>query len=155
MLFLLFNIGKDRYVIEASRIVEVAPLVALRSVPQAPKGFAGIMNYRGRPVPVLDLCQLATDFPANERLSTRIIILKHPHATQGERLIGLIAEQVTQILRKDPQEFIDPGFENTGRSYLGPVILDAAGAIQWIDAERLLSEEFRRLVFSDALALSA
>jgi hypothetical protein len=35
------------------------------------------------------------------------------------------------------------------------MLLDSAGAIQWLTAERLLSEEFRRLVFSDNLALSA
>ena len=57
MLFLLFNIGKDRYVIEANRVVEVTQLVALATLPQAPRGFAGIMNYRGRPLPVLDLCR--------------------------------------------------------------------------------------------------
>ena len=41
MLFLLFHIGQERYVIEASRIVEVLPLVAVTRLAQEPKGFAG------------------------------------------------------------------------------------------------------------------
>ena len=155
MLFLLFNIGKDRYVIEANRVVEVTPLVALATLPQAPRGFAGIMNYRGRPLPVLDLCQLTSDRAAAERLSTRIIILKQGAGRESSRLVGIIAEQVTQTLRKDPAEFIHSGVENASAPYLGPVFLDSVGAIQWIDTDRLLSNDFRRLIFSDSLALSA
>jgi chemotaxis-related protein WspB len=155
MLFLLFSIGKDRYVIEANRIIEVAPLVELRNLPQAPRGLAGIMNYRGKPVPVIDLCQLTADQPASQRLSTRIIILKHPNPKQGDRLVGLIAERVTQVIHKEAGEFVNPGLESAGATSLGPMLLDSAGAIQWLTAERLLSEEFRRLVFSDNLALSA
>src|SRR5256885_2780663 len=98
--------GQVLYVIGASRIFEVAPLVELRALPQAPRGLAGLMNYRGKPVPVLDLCQLTSDRHASQRLSTRIIILKHPLAKQGERLVGLIAERVTQVLRKEPGEFV-------------------------------------------------
>ena len=49
MLFLLFQLGKDRYALEASRVVEVVPLLALKQLPQAPKGVAGIFNYRGPP----------------------------------------------------------------------------------------------------------
>ena len=54
MLFLLFQLGKERYALEATRVVEVVPLLALKQLPQAPKGVAGIFNYRGRPVPAGD-----------------------------------------------------------------------------------------------------
>ena len=59
MLFLLFQIGKDRYALEASRVVEVVPLLALKELPQAPKGVAGLFNYRGALVPAVDLSELA------------------------------------------------------------------------------------------------
>ena len=35
MLFLLFQMGKDRYALEASRVVEVVPMLALNQLPQA------------------------------------------------------------------------------------------------------------------------
>jgi len=50
MLFLLFQLGQDRYALEASRVIEVLPLVSLKRIPQAPRGVAGLFNYRGRPV---------------------------------------------------------------------------------------------------------
>ena len=66
MLFLVFQLGKDRYALEARRVVEVVPLLGLKKVPQAPKAVAGIFNYRGRPVPAIDLCQLALGQPADD-----------------------------------------------------------------------------------------
>ena len=55
MLILLFQLGKDRYALEASRVVEVVPLLALKHLPQSPPGIAGVFNYRGRPVPASDI----------------------------------------------------------------------------------------------------
>src|SRR5947209_19227584 len=109
MLFLLFQLGKNRYALEASRVVEVVPMLALNQLPQAPKGVAGIFNYRGRPVPAVDLCELATGSPARERLSTRIVIVKHGSGNDPGRMLGLIAEKATEMLRTNPQDFVDPG----------------------------------------------
>src|SRR5215471_14522815 len=78
MLFLLFQLGNDRYALEARRVVEAVPLLELTRLPQAPKGVAGIFNYRGHPVPAIDLCELTLGVAASERFSTRIIIVHHP-----------------------------------------------------------------------------
>src|SRR5712691_98717 len=111
MLFLLFQLGNDRYALEASRVVEVVPLLALKVFPQAPKGVAGIFNYRGQPVPAVDLCALTLGEPAKERLSTRIIIVKLPDGARPGRLVGLIAEHATEMLRKEPTDFVESGVQ--------------------------------------------
>src|SRR5947207_14959999 len=122
MLFLLFQLGNDRYALEASRVVEVLPLLDIKQLPQSVKGLAGIFNYRGQPVPALDLCQLASGQPARERLSTRIIIVNCPDAGGSHHLLGLIAENATSMLRKDPKEFADPGLKLDVAPYLGPIL---------------------------------
>lgn len=147
MLFLLFQLGKDRYALEASHVVEVAPLLALKRLPQAPPGIAGIFNYRGQPVPAVDLCQVATGHPATERLSTRIIIVKCGGEGATEHLLGLIAENATDMLRKDAGDFVDPGVKVAAAPYLGPVLMDRNGPIQWIHEERLLPPDVRELLF--------
>ena len=58
----------------ASRVVEVLPLMNLKRVPGAPAGLAGVLNFHGTPVPVIDLNQMALGEPAARRLSTRIIL---------------------------------------------------------------------------------
>src|SRR6185295_4564617 len=70
MLLIIFQVGKDRYGIEAQQIEEILPLVEFKSVPRAPAGIVGILNYHGRPVPVLDLTELATGEPSRSRMGT-------------------------------------------------------------------------------------
>jgi chemotaxis-related protein WspB len=154
MLFLLFQMGKDRYALEASRVVEVLPMLALKQLPQSPNGFAGLFNYHGRPVPVLDLCQLTIGQPAAERLSTRIILINCPDGRGGQRLLGLIAEHATEMLRRNPRDFVDPGFKSKDARYLGPVLLDPKGAIQWIHEQHLLSEHVRNVLFAEPALLT-
>jgi chemotaxis-related protein WspB len=154
MLFLLFQLGKDRYALDASRVVEVVPLVALKQLPQAPKGVAGIFNYRGRPVPAVDLSELTFGQPARERLSTRIIIIKYPGEGAADRLLGLVAEHATEMLRKDAKDFVAAGVEVSAAPYLGPVLMDSKGVVQWVHEQRLLSEPIRDLLFSTPLQLN-
>src|SRR5688572_33451330 len=73
MLFLQFQIGDDRYVIDTARVGGVLPLVSLTRIPQSTPGIAGVFNYRRRPVPLIDLTELAIERPADKRLSTRVI----------------------------------------------------------------------------------
>jgi len=155
MLFLLFQLGNDRYALDAHRVVEVVPLLALKRVPLAPKGVAGIFNYRGRPVPAVDLSELTLGQPANERLSTRIVIIQYPDAGGHHRLLGLVAEHVTQTLRTDARHFVDSGLKIGSAAYLGPILMDAKGPIQWLHEQRLLSEPVRDLLFSEAATLTA
>lgn len=154
MLFLLFHLGKERYALEANRVVEVLPLLAFKQLPQAPNGFAGLFNYRGRPVPALDLCQFTLGQPAAEQLSTRIIVVQCVDAHGNQRLIGLVAERATEMLRRNPRDFVDPGFKSKDAPYLGPVLLDPKGTIQWIHEQHLLSEQMRNVLFAEPAQLT-
>jgi chemotaxis-related protein WspB len=152
MLFLTFQLGQDRYAIEASRVIEVLPLLAIKRLPQAPRGVAGIFNLRGRPVPAIDLNELGFGKPSGERLTTRIIVVRHKDNAGREQSLGLIAEYVTQTIHKDPGEFISPGVTVRDAPYLGPVVMDGQGPIQWLHTENLVSEPIRQLLFPDRVA---
>ena len=149
MLFLLFQLGKDRYALEASRVVEVVPLLEMKQLPQAPKGVVGIFNYRGHPVPAVDLSALTLGQPARERFSTRIIIVNYPDDGGANRLLGLIAEHATETVRKDAKDFIDSGVRLDQAPYLGPILMDHQSPIQWIYEQRLLPDPVRNVLFSE------
>ena len=153
MLYLLFRLGKNRYALEASRVVEVVPLLALQQLPQAPVGVAGILNYHGRPVPAVDLSTLTLGQPASERFSTRIIIVNYPDDSGTNHLVGLIAENATELLRKDAKDFVDPGVKLGAAPYLGPILMDGSSSIRLIYEHRLLPEPVRRLLFAEPQAL--
>ena len=153
MLYLLFQLGKSRYALEASRVIEVVPLLAIQQLPQAPRGVAGIFNYRGRPVPAVDLGALTLGRPARERFSTRIIIVNHPDDNGTNHLVGLIAEHATELLRKDAKDFVDPGVKLGAAPYLGPILMNGSSSIQLIYEHRLLPEPVRQLLFAEPQAL--
>jgi chemotaxis-related protein WspB len=154
MLFLLFQLGRDRYALEVSRVVEVLPLLELKRLPQAPKGVAGVFNYRGRPVPAVDLSELTLGQPASERMSTRIIVVSYRGSSGASHLLGLVAENATEILRKDPKDFVDSGVRIGAAPYLGPVLMDAEGRpIQWLHEQHLLSEPIENLLFRQPVLL--
>jgi chemotaxis-related protein WspB len=124
MLFLHFRIGGDSFALATDRIVEVVPLSDIKQMRQAPTAVAGCFEYRGRFVPVVDLCALELGRPARRRLSSRIIVMRHP--ADETRLIGLIAENATEMLRLDPAQFV-------------PFAAGPYGLAQRIEVEDLLS----------------
>ena len=149
MLFLLFQIGGDRYALEARQAVEVLPYLSLKSIPQSPRGVAGIFNYRGHPVPAVDLSALTFGRPSHERLSTRIIVIRYADQSGKSRLLGLIAERATGMVRRDEREFVDAGVHSRTAPYLGPVFMDDKGAIQLLRAQHLLAESVGELYFTE------
>jgi chemotaxis-related protein WspB len=147
MLFLTFQLGNDRYALEASRVFEVLPLLDMKSLPTAPGGVAGIINYRGQPVPVMDLNELTLHRKAGERMSTRIILIKYPDQRGREYPLGLIAEKATSMIRREPSDFIEAGLNLGTAPYLGPILMEDKAPIQWIYGQHLLSDEVRDKLF--------
>ena len=148
MLFLLFRLDDDRYALEAGRIVEIIPTVTVKRIPQAAAGILGVIDYHGAPVPLVDLHQLSLDRPARRRLDTRIVIVRYPDAQGSDRLLGLLAERVTETMRRDIADFADPGIRSEAAPYLGPVAADEHGLIQWVALDRLLPSAVRDQLFS-------
>lgn len=147
MLFLLLQLGDDRYAIEAARVVEVLPLVQVKAMPHAPAGIAGLINYRGVPVPVVDLCAWALGRPARQRLSTRVVLMQSDHTPSG--YLALMVEQATDSVRLDPAQFRPSGVELPAARYLGRVATDEQGGlIQWLEIEQLLPEDVRHALMT-------
>lgn len=139
MLFIVFQLGPDRYALDARELVEILPLVQVKRLPHAPAGVAGVLDYRGVALPVVDLTAMALGRPALERISTRILIAE---LANGRR-IALIAERANEMLQKDVADFTETGVAVDSAPYLGPVTRDSRGLIQWIKPEQLLAPAVR------------
>ncbi len=178
MLYLLFQIGNDRYALEARHVVEVVPFLELKRIPHAPRGVAGMFNFRGQPVPAVDLSELTFGRPARELFSTRIIVVKLPPPTRPASpvqspaaalrdsglgtppsgqpaCLGLIAEHATGMMRREARDFVASGVKISNAPYLGPVVMDDQGVIQLLHTEHLLSETLRDLLFSETAPADA
>ena len=139
VLFLVVQVGAHRYAIDTGQVVEVLPLVAISQVARAPVEVAGILVYRGAPVPVVDLSQLFEGRPAEHRMSTRVVIVRHEAGAGGARMLGLVAERATETMRREMSEFVEAGVRHPEAPYLGPVVTDARGLVRRVEVASLLS----------------
>jgi chemotaxis-related protein WspB len=151
MLFLVFQLGKDRYAIDAAEVVEVLPLVNVKNIPQALAGVAGVFDYHGVPVPLIDLTELALGKQSRKWMSTRIILVNYRVETGQTYLLGLLAERATETLRRTEEDFTDTGVAVADTSYLGAVTTDGVGIVQRIEVRNLLPETVRSQLFRERI----
>lgn len=137
MLVLQFYLGDVMYVIKCERVKEVAPMVALKKVPHAPDCVAGLFNYRGIIVPVIDLRQLIHKIPCELRLSTRIILVDYLKHDTTPFVFGIMAERITEAVNKPEKDFVSPGIVMRDTPYLGGIMMENKDMIQFIDLDRL------------------
>jgi chemotaxis-related protein WspB len=142
---LIFHIGADRYGLRLRDVVRVLPLLELKHLPLAPDPVAGLMDFHGQSVPVIDLCR-ASGLPSGEdHFDTRIIVADY-HAPEGtDHLLGLRAERVLGVQEVSEAQLADSGVQ--AAPFLGQVASDAQGMLQLVELEQLLPESLRALLF--------
>jgi chemotaxis-related protein WspB len=137
MLFLVFRTGHSHCAVEAKQIVEVLPFLQIDALPGGPAGTAGVINYRGSLLPVIDLAELTTRKPAAPLHSSRILITRLKSGDFASQFVGVLVEGATQMLRLDPERFAQSRVaEATWASHED--IEGTSRLIQRIDLETLL-----------------
>ena len=117
MLLLTFTAGANRYAVDVARVVELVPRVELRSVPHAPPFLAGLLGYRGKVVPVIDLglllgalpCRIASA-PASSWSTTR------PAITIDGSRIAIYRWKTVVDHRRSRSQIESPGSGRRARS---------------------------------------
>lgn len=97
MLALMFQVGDDQLALDVRRVRQVIPRVPLSQPSGGPPWLAGVLIYRGAPLPVVDLFRLYGVGQCPVRLSSRIIVVSAPEAAPGDGLIGLLATEVSDL----------------------------------------------------------
>ena len=149
MLLLLFEIENSRYALDINQVVEIAPLVKLKKIPVAPDFVAGLMNYRGDGIPVLDLGKFIDGVSAEDKFSTRIIIVKNPFKEKRGKNIGLIASNVTETIKTDMTKPPSTGVLMDRSLYAGEDTPDTDDMIQWFDLKKMLPETDINVLFEE------
>ncbi|HEX4346128.1 MAG TPA: chemotaxis protein CheW [Vicinamibacterales bacterium] len=150
MIALLFDVDGQRYGLDIRQIVEIVPAVRLRRLPSLPPYVAGVCRFRGAYVPVLDLSLLIAGVPAAERLSTRLVLVRHPGPAGEGRILGLLAEHAAQGLDEQTDAPSSTGVASPEAPYLGPLTASGGRTVQHVRVEQLLPLAVRERLFSEA-----
>jgi chemotaxis-related protein WspB len=147
MLCLRFSISNDRYVIDTKEIVAVIPLLKTHKIPHTPDFVAGLISYRGQSVPVVDLNRLMGHRKSRNRLSTRIVLVNVSLRGDKQKIVGLQAEQVTEVIQIPDTAFKDSNVHNASAPYLGPVASDDEGLLQRLLIQHIIEQNLQDVLF--------
>ena len=149
VLYLIIQLGSDRYALDAAQVTEIVPCVRLKALPGGPRGAAGLMNYRGVTLPVVDLNLLATDNPTPLSGTSRIVVVQYaaPRQAHGGGALGLLVPDARETARLDPDSFSQAGVAADGAPYLGDVLATPEGVLQRVTVNALMSDELRDALY--------
>ena len=105
--YLTFAVADEEYAIEILRVREILVYASLTSgltsVPRAPAFIAGVMNLRGRVVPVVDLRNKLGLAPTLITATTCVVTVDVTSDGQSSH-IGLLADDVRQVMALAPDD---------------------------------------------------
>lgn len=151
MLCLVLQLAGDRYAIDVREVEEVLPFLNMKDLPGAPPGVSGLIDYYGRPVPVLDLSAIATGVPTPVRVSTRIAIVRYQPDGHAGHLLGLLVPRA-DMLRCERSGFAPAPVASPGATYLGDVLTDGGGIVQLVEVATLITPGIREALLDGQAA---
>jgi purine-binding chemotaxis protein CheW len=136
MQFVVCVVADERYGIEVGRVHEIIRLTAITALPGSDRSFSGVINLRGRIIPVMDV-RLRFGLPdAAPTRHSRIVV-----AEAGGAQIGLVVDAVDEVVHI-PASAIEPtpGLSDGGATeHLTGIARLTDGLVIMLDLERLLS----------------
>lgn len=146
MTLVAFSLGGRRYGIGIEMVTAVLPVPPLRPLAGVPAWVAGLMQFGGRLVPVIDLARAHGDSPVSRTFGTRIMIVKYPMDDGPPRWLGLMAERVSDIVQIDGSTLQSPGVRSS-LPWLGRLGPEGDGTlVQLVEVGDLMPEAVRALL---------
>lgn len=97
-----FKIGSEEFAINILEIQEIIRTVEVTTVPRAPHFVEGVINLRGKVIPIIDL-RKRFGLPSIEKTkNTRIVVVDFDN-----KVVGLVVDYVSEVLRL-PASTIEP-----------------------------------------------
>jgi purine-binding chemotaxis protein CheW len=95
--YLTFRLGNEEFAIQVLRVREIMGVQEITAVPQTPSYVKGVINLRGRVIPVVDL-RLKFSLPEREYSQRTCIIVVQIECDAGKLVIGVIVDGVSDVL---------------------------------------------------------
>ena len=137
--YLVFALGEQEFGIDISKIREIIGRLPIRSMPQAPPFVKGVINLRGKVIPVMDL-RLRFGMEEVETTERSCIIVLENMNKGAVTNIGVAVDSVTEVLDIKTSEIADTPFFGAGidTTYILAMAKTEGGVKILLDMDRLL-----------------
>src|SRR6188508_528749 len=95
--YLTFNLGREIYGIEILKVQEIIGMMTVTRVPKTPGFVRGVVNLRGKVIPVIDL-RLTFELDPTEDTDRTCIIVVQVQVNGVPVVMGLIVDEVSEVL---------------------------------------------------------
>ena len=140
MQIVTFRVGEDLFAADVHSVERVLRYAQPRSIPNVPAWLQGVIDYRGRVVPVIDLRQRFELSASETGAATRILVL-----VMGDEWVGAVVDAVFEVATVTPADVAPPPalFRGVAGEYLRGVVRRDGQLVVLLDVARVLSSNDR------------
>jgi purine-binding chemotaxis protein CheW len=143
----VFQLGAELYGVEISRVHEIIRLQSVTRVPKAPAFVEGVINLRGKVIPVVDLRRRFGLPTADHTRASRIVVVE-----LGDQVVGIVVDGVSEVLRVNTAivEPPSPVVAGIDSEYLHGIAKLTDRLVILLDLDRILARDERRALEATA-----
>ena len=140
--YLTFRLGEEEYGIGVVRVREIMGMQHITPVPQTPSHVRGVINLRGKVIPVIDM-RGKLGFPHREDDKKTCIVVVSAIVTGEETMTGVVVDSVTEVVQIAAEEIEQPPSfgSDADIGYLIGVARSADRVKLLLDIDRVLDAE--------------
>lgn len=105
--FLTFELAGEEYAVEILKVQEIIGMMTVTFIPKMPEFVKGVINLRGKVIPVIDL-RIQFFMPEKEYTEKTCIIVVQIKNAEKETVMGVIVDEVYEVLDIDRQQIEPP-----------------------------------------------
>jgi purine-binding chemotaxis protein CheW len=137
-LHVTFRVGNASYALPASQVLHLETYETATHVPGAPAYVAGLVQVRGRLVPVVDLRARFGLPPIEHSLDRRVVVVQ-----DGTRVAGLLVDSAREVVQIDEAAYEKPPeiIEAQASGFVNGVATAAQRLFLLVDVPRIIGEE--------------
>ncbi len=145
-----FRVGRETFGVPIELVHEIVRVPEITTVPDVPDYVEGVINLRGKIIPIIDLRKRFGEKEIKNGKKNRILV-----AEIAGRMVGLIVDAASEVLKLQPAEIEAPPnvFEDGGGNYVTAVGKLNGRLIILIDLDKILQRgELQRVDLAQAAA---
>lgn len=138
-----FNLDQEEYGINVLKVREIIRMLNITRVPNTPHYVEGVINLRGKVIPIISLRKRFELPEAENDKRTRIMVME----AVGE-LMGFIVDEVSEVIRISEKEIQPPPpvvTSSLDQECMAGVINQAERLLVLLDLEKMFTAEERKL----------
>lgn len=136
--FLIFSVGEEKFGIDIRYVKEIISIQPISTLPEVPCYIKGIINLRGKIIPVIDMRLKFRKDEAEYTDRTCIVVID----TQ-QVLVGLIVDRVAEVLKLEDENIVPPPEfkSDTHSRYISGIGKEDNNVYLLLDCQQLFANE--------------